>query len=365
VICPKCGENNSYNFRFCGMCGTLLETRPTSRPEAPTTAGLNRPSTNLPSPNPPRPNLPTINPPRPNAPSPNLPDQKLPNPDPLREDSFSGLDSFFEPERLQTKSGAWRVLLLLALVAGLGTAGWWTYTNYFGASGGQKPGSAASSATASPSQETTAKPAASDAVPPLDAGSLQPAVPPAPVSENQSDQANASPGSASGTLDTAAKPTAQSSSPAKPAPAKPARSNQKIPRIALGDKSAEQHDHKVTSPKASILPAPATPAATDLGDAAFRKGEAYLYGRGVKENCDEAMKYLKAASAKSSAKARSAFGTMYATGHCVPRDLPTSYSWFALALHADPTNQVLEKDLNQVWIQMTPSERQVALKTKP
>jgi hypothetical protein len=27
VICPKCGEDNSDNFRFCGMCGTLLEAR--------------------------------------------------------------------------------------------------------------------------------------------------------------------------------------------------------------------------------------------------------------------------------------------------------------------------------------------------
>ena len=106
------------------------------------------------------------------------------------------------------------------------------------------------------------------------------------------------------------------------------------------------------------------PDATDNGDADFRKGEAYLYGRGVRENCGEATKYLKAASAKRNAKARSAFGTMYATGHCAPRDLPTSYSWFALALHADPNNQVLEKDLTAVWNQMTPLERQAATRMK-
>jgi len=76
------------------------------------------------------------------------------------------------------------------------------------------------------------------------------------------------------------------------------------------------------------------------------------------------MKYLKAASAKSNAKARSTFGTMYATGHCVPRDLPTSYTWFALALHADPNNQILEKDLSAVWNQMTPPERQLATRMK-
>lgn len=27
VICPNCGEDNSSNFKFCGMCGTSLEER--------------------------------------------------------------------------------------------------------------------------------------------------------------------------------------------------------------------------------------------------------------------------------------------------------------------------------------------------
>jgi TPR repeat protein len=76
------------------------------------------------------------------------------------------------------------------------------------------------------------------------------------------------------------------------------------------------------------------------------------------------VKYLKSASAKSSAKARSAFGTMYATGHCVARDLPTSYLWFAMALRVDPNNQILEKDLSAIWNQMTPPERQLATRMK-
>ena len=56
---------------------------------------------------------------------------------------------------------------------------------------------------------------------------------------------------------------------------------------------------------------------------------------------------------------------MYATGHCVPRDLPSSYRWFALALQADPNNTILEKDLTAVWNQMTAPERQLATKMKP
>ena len=112
------------------------------------------------------------------------------------------------------------------------------------------------------------------------------------------------------------------------------------PKTPPAEQRAARRVASATSAKASISP---TPATADTGDADFRKGEAYLYGRGAGENCGEAVKYLKAASAKSNAKARSAFGTMYATGHCVQRDLPTSYLWFALALRVDPNNQILEK----------------------
>lgn len=109
---------------------------------------------------------------------------------------------------------------------------------------------------------------------------------------------------------------------------------------------------------------PASATSVDKGDAEFHRGEAYLYGRGVPENCDQAVKNLKAASEKQNARARSAFGTMYATGHCVTRNLPASYSWFALALRVDPNNQILEKDLIAIWNQMTPPERQMATKIK-
>jgi TPR repeat protein len=68
------------------------------------------------------------------------------------------------------------------------------------------------------------------------------------------------------------------------------------------------------------------------------------------------------ASDKQHAKARSAMGTMYATGHCVPRDLPSSYHWFALALQTDPNNTIVEQNLRSLWNQMTPPERQLATK---
>jgi len=69
-----------------------------------------------------------------------------------------------------------------------------------------------------------------------------------------------------------------------------------------------------------------------------------------------------ASARKGSAKAQSVVGSMYATGHCVSRDLPTAYGWFAKALHQDPNNRRYAGDLEVVWRQMTQAERQLALK---
>jgi len=344
VICPNCREDNPPTFRFCGMCGTSLEApRPVGasvpevrRPPAPETVarpvnkqvppiagpsmlGLNQPGINQPGPNQHAPIRPSI--------------------DSLREPSFSGLDSFFEPE--QPKTGRWRIFLMVVLLAALGGAGWWTYTNYLGAAESRKPEAATPSTGEAPAEQLATKPAAKEAAPTADAGTSQTpptATPDGSVLEGNAGPASAAPDVTRTSVDRAAKPAAE---------AKPVTPEKRAPSRTL--------------PKASNLP---VSSAVDTGDAAFRKGEAYLYGRGVPENCDEAVKYLKAASAKSNAKARSAFGTMYATGHCVPRDLPTSYSWFALALRADPSNQILEKDLSAVWNQMTPPERQMATKMK-
>jgi len=87
-----------------------------------------------------------------------------------------------------------------------------------------------------------------------------------------------------------------------------------------------------------------------------------LYGTGgVQPNCDLALKSLLAAASRAHPRAQSTLGTMYSTGHCVTRDLPSAYKWFAKALHSDPSNVRLEQDLSVVWRQMTPGERQMAM----
>ncbi|MGA8541892.1 MAG: hypothetical protein WB566_20475 [Terriglobales bacterium] len=289
--------------------------------------------------------------PGPNQSVSNRPDPNPPSLDALRDKAFSGLDSFFEPE--QPKAGGGRILLMVVLLAALGAASWWTYTNYIGPVESRKPSAQGAESQTSDTGSSTSSSSSSQTA-------AVPSVPEGP-SENATPNADSHRKAA----DTESSPTPEEKAPT-PAPVtrpvtRPATSSATPTRIAPTQKIAAKRKASAAPARTSAVP---PLAATDTGDADFRKGEAYLYGRGAAENCDEAVKYLKAASAKSNAKARSAFGTMYATGHCTPRDLPTSYLWFALALKVDPNNQILEKDLSAIWNQMTPPERQMATRMK-
>ncbi len=244
-----------------------------------------------------------------------------PSIDTLREKTFAGGDSFLETE--EPERGGRRILVLLLLLLALGAAARWTYSNYVGATNRAHQAASSSPAASQAAQSPVAKPEA-----------------PAPQKKAVPSPADASSSASATKAGTQKSPTAAAPKPAIQVKATRAKS-------ALAETAA-----------------PASPASAAGGDADYRKAEAYLYGRGVAQDCDEAVKYLKAASAKQNAKARSTFGTMYATGHCVPRDLPTSYGWFALALHVDPNNQILEKDLTAIWNQMTPPERETATKSK-
>jgi hypothetical protein len=108
-----------------------------------------------------------------------------------------------------------------------------------------------------------------------------------------------------------------------------------------------------------------TPAKNVSAEVLEVQGEDYLYGHGVQPDCGRAGKSLLAAAAQSSVKAQSVLGTMYATGHCVTRDVPVAYRWFAKASRQDPGNIRIQRDLEVLWTQMTPAERDLAAKTGP
>ena len=121
---------------------------------------------------------------------------------------------------------------------------------------------------------------------------------------------------------------------------------------------------KPTTPSKPVRPAVSKPAPTQVqasgDDQLVADGEKYLYGNGVPANCDRAQRNLRTAAGHGNARALSMIGTMYATGHCVDRDLPNAYRNFAKALHLDPSNTRIQSDLEILWKQMTPDERQAA-----
>jgi len=157
-------------------------------------------------------------------------------------------------------------------------------------------------------------------------------------------------------------PSAQTAPPAQSSQANPTSSappaNSTTAQPADADAAAQSPPAEApVVPKARPpKPTPAKPV-----DPAV-EAERYIYGRGVHQDCDHGLRLLKPAAEQSNPKAMIALGALYSTGTCTPRDLPTAYRWFALALHKEPDNQPLQDDLQKLWSQMTQPERQLAIK---
>jgi len=100
---------------------------------------------------------------------------------------------------------------------------------------------------------------------------------------------------------------------------------------------------------------------TRVADTEETEGEKYLYGDGVPVDCDRAQKNLIAAAKHSSAKAESELAAMYATGHCVIRDLPLAYRWFTRAQRQNPHgHKKIAEEMTTLWDQMSPEEKKLA-----
>ncbi len=153
-------------------------------------------------------------------------------------------------------------------------------------------------------------------------------------------------------------PGAGSSQAAESATAEPAPKETRVASAAPMSKPA-------ASRPTTSKPSPALASPTDtFEDRLVADGEKYLYGRGVPEDCARAQRNLQIGARQSNPKAQTLLGAMYATGHCVNRDLPTAYRWFAKALHGDPGNSRVQRDLEVLWKQMTPEEKQLAMKSQ-
>jgi hypothetical protein len=114
--------------------------------------------------------------------------------------------------------------------------------------------------------------------------------------------------------------------------------------------------------QSAARPYPAKPSPGTRPFDSISEAERYIYGRGVSQDCDHGLRLLKPSAEQANPKAMISLGALYSTGTCTPRDLPTAYRWFAMALHKDPDNQALQNNLQKLWSQMTPPERQLAIK---
>jgi TPR repeat protein len=96
------------------------------------------------------------------------------------------------------------------------------------------------------------------------------------------------------------------------------------------------------------------------GEAPVLLAEMYAQGKGVTQDCEQAMLLLNAAAKKANPHARSTLANMYAAGQCVPKDRVEAYKWLHAALQANPGSDFIEKNQQTLWNQMTAAERQRA-----
>jgi hypothetical protein len=353
VRCTQCGYDNSPEYRFCGMCGGPLghpvtQTRavvrevaasPVSEPVAASVSPPDPPSAPLRA-------EPTLA-----APS---GENKVHGPSflGLSEDPKAEFSYLYEDEPARSHTG-WIVIVLLLLVAG-GLIGWQWRHNGFPfdrLTAGSSPapaGSQSQNAPVSPAPDNSANGGAPSAASPNDSAdhSPQSATQPTPGEGEKSAESSGPAAPSSAAAPAAAPPAAEEKAETAP----PAKAHSVHAKLSPARSKAKAETTEV----ATATAAPSPDADLELA------GERYLYGSGLPQNCTRAESSLRTAATHGNSKAQTVLGTMYATGHCVGRDLPAAYRWFARALREDPQNSRISADLQVLWRQMTPEEKQLA-----
>jgi hypothetical protein len=281
--------------------------------------------------------------------------------------------------------GGWKavvIFLALALAVGLGYLRW--KNQGFGWLGGEKHPAAqsAENSNAQPaSPSTEAGPSSNSGAVPGNAAApgTTPATPGDTSGANPATTAvNAAPAPVAGGATDSTATTAQPA--ASPSSVPPSSAPPNSAPASSSTAPAASPDAKPASPTAPAQPAGKDAAAEDSNVPAERakpsaasaasvkpvdpvaEAQKYLYGKGVPQNCDRGLRLLKPAADHSNSKAMIEMGALYSAGLCTPRDLPTAYRWFAMALRKEPDNQSVQTDLQKLWGEMTQPERQLAIK---
>jgi len=392
VRCPRCGNENPATNRFCGMCGaTLLPADPPAEAAPLVDAPVPAPS---PVPPPPaarvtehRVTEPLLEEESPVISGPSFLGLNQPAPrksasgarrrgslsiDPNAAPAARDLDYLLEDEEPR-HGGGWKavaIFLALALAVGMGYLRWRNQGFGWLNPSAEKHAAAPSSetATAAPSNPTgapsEAAPAAAPASPAATADNS--AASPAPATGNPAPAGSNAPDAATASAPPAAsQPSASPGSsalPAVPLDAKqPSASAPPAQPAASKDGAASADD--ATPPPARAKPSAASEAPKPVKTAdPVAEAQKYLYGKGVPQNCDRGLRLLKPAADHANPKAMVEMGALYSAGLCTPRDLPTAYRWFALALRKEPDNDSVQADLKKLWGEMTQPERQLAIK---
>ncbi len=88
------------------------------------------------------------------------------------------------------------------------------------------------------------------------------------------------------------------------------------------------------------------------------KAQQYLQGSGgVRQNCEQGLIYLRAAAQKNEPAAAVQMAALYSSGHCVQQDRVMAWRWFSSAHELEPENQLIKRNMDQIWAQMTDQER--------
>ena len=405
--CPRCGNENPADNRFCGMCGATLlaaapapaKPQPVPTPVAPTPIRAEAiPARSAEVPREPLPapthvdderDSPSISGPSflgLGDPAPRRSSQRTRDSlsiDPNHSRGSGNLDYLLEDDE-ERPSGAWKYILILvalALAVGFGYLRFknqgleWLNTAL------KKP----AAATSEPDTTTSGAPAPSPTAPAPTSSTSPDSQPPAATTQPAAGSTQppatgtASPSGASGNPAAATSASGNTPSPASPdadtskssdSPngttnsdkgATAAAAKDSADKAASDNNGADDTSAQPTAKPAAKAPTP-KPRATVAAVDPVTEAQKYLYGRGAAQDCDRGLRLLKPAASQANPKAMIEMGALYSAGLCTPRDLPTAYSWFARALRKEPDSTSVQTDLQKLWSEMTQPERQLAIK---
>jgi hypothetical protein len=354
--CDNCGEMNEPGMKFCGMCGTRVERRMQERRGGDTELrAVAIANAQLPSPDVARRSATRVAaPPEGEAPV-ALPRRGEPailrnepvNSGNISGPSFLGLNA--RPENNdnveylledEPSGGGLRkfiVLLILAAIVGLLVVQW---RSSFKAS--PKPGPA----KADPSTPAPGPQGNNELQDPAATGKLV-----QQAAKTIADGVSTVAASASTDIPSAkAQPTSlETESPATP------------PSTSAGEDSADKKPPGDTRLPNSDSKAPEEARIPDYKpSAALVRAQQYIRGTGVQQNCEQGLLYLRAATEKNDPGAAIQMAALYSSGLCVKQDRVMAYRWFNSAHELQPANMWIQKNMDQLWAQMSSQERRLA-----